>query len=254
MKNLPLAFEQLEPRFAPGGFADPHVTISFAPEGTQWSNNGTTAEVSAMWRGCILEAAAEYGRVSGLSFELVPDDGTARLPRAPDGRAYQAQGEESFGDIRIGAAGDGWNDGSTLDLGWYQFMPSNAAGGGDQWIDLDHPRTLAILADHEAMHRFSLFVVGNMLGLPAFHRAPAGSLMRTPFSGPHELTAGDITGIQAMYGEPEESAVVSEQLTAAALRDEDGRDERRDGRREERRDDHHDHRAAVRYAAFTIMG
>ena len=202
--NKKLHLEQLEPRLPCSGFADPHVTISFAPEGTQWSGNGATAEVSAMWQECILEAAAEYDRVSGLDFELVGDDGTARLPRAPDGRVYQAQGEESFGDLRIGAAGENWNDGSTLDLGWYQFMPSATAGGGDHWIDLDHPRVQAIMSDHEDMHRFSLFVVGNMLGLPAFHRAAAGSLMRTPFSGPHELTPGDIAGIQALYGPSEE--------------------------------------------------
>lgn len=204
MKNT-LQFEQLEPRLPCRGFADSHVTVSFAPDCTMWGANGMTAEVSTMWRECVLEALEEWDRVSGLTIELVDDDGSARQVRDDNGRVYAAQGEAGFGDLRIAAAGEGWNDGSTLDLAWYSFMPSGTAGGGDQWIDLDHPRVQAIMDDHEDMHRFSLHLTGRMLGLPAFHRAPAGSLMASGFST-HELTEADIAAVQALYGPPEEVA------------------------------------------------
>ena len=199
-----LHFEQLEPRLPCRGFADPHVTLSFAPEGTQWGANGMTAEVSTMWQACVLEALEQWDAVSGLEIEIVADDGSPRQVRAPDGRVYAAQGEAGFGDLRIGAAGEGWDDSSTLDAAWYAFMPSSTAGGGDHWIDLDHPRVQRIMENHEDMHRFSLHLTGRMLGLPAFHRAAPGSLMASGVSGAHELTAADIAAIQSLYGPPEE--------------------------------------------------
>jgi hypothetical protein len=215
-----LHLEQLEPRLptyalAPfGGFDDPHVTVSFAPAGTLWGKSGLTAEVSAMWRACVIEALEKWDAASeALEIEVVEDDGSPRgVVRNPDGTINPAQSDSRYGDIRIAEAGSTWDDGSTLDLAWYSWMPSDGwNGGGDSWVDLDHPKLAPAMADHHAMDHFSLFITGRMLGLKLSPNRDA--VMNTIFgtnSSPHELTADDIAGIQALYGPPVEEEVVEE--------------------------------------------
>ena len=105
-----LLLESLEARDVPATFgipwADPgHLTISFAPDGTQIAGHTSTLfrtldpqMPTASWQLAILHGFQEWAADAGINVSVVPDDGS---PFGVPGRT--SQHDPRFGDIRIGA-------------------------------------------------------------------------------------------------------------------------------------------------------
>lgn len=164
------------------------VTISFVPDGAEWSG-GRSSLVGTMdrrrpgWRAEILRAAEQYRLVTGFVVSVVPDSGAAL------GSPGKTQGDPRFGDIRIGgvAAEPGV-------LGWaYDPHPGNGTIAGDVTFNVD--------ADWAAYDLFSvaLHELGHSFGLT--HSIAPDSVMSPSYKGPLVgLGRSDVESLNRIHG------------------------------------------------------
>src|SRR5262249_26455076 len=104
-----LTLEILEDRTVPATFGIPwpnagHLTLSFAPDGTQVGNQPSqlfrllnAVAPTATWQTAILRAFQSWAAPTNINLSVVPDSGD------PLGTVGPLQGDSRFGDIRITA-------------------------------------------------------------------------------------------------------------------------------------------------------
>lgn len=196
------AVEALESRVVPyavSGNAWPSpqlVTISFEPDGTNLggvsSNLFATFNAkwaTTTWQNVILKAAQAWAQQTKLNFAVVADSG------APLGSGSYVQGDPTVGDIRIG----GYNFGSNSLAASYQPPPvNNYSIAGDIQFNTGQVFNIGTTYDlfTVALHEF-----GHALGL--YHSAYSTAVMYPAYTGAKSgLSADDISGIRAIYGNP----------------------------------------------------
>lgn len=212
-RRTQLLVELLEDRLAPATFAVPwpdpqHLTLSFAPDGTQVVGGSPSQLFSLLnaqfqtlaaqdpttaWQREILRAFQTWAVQANINIGVVTDDGQQDF-----GAAGPPQGDLHFGDIRVGSytlapdvvavsmpfdvtAGT-WSGDVRLNVPNYTF---GIGGTGDQY-------DLFTVMLHEA---------GHVFGLPHSTDPASGSVMLEDYSGPRSgLAAVDIAALQALYG------------------------------------------------------
>jgi hypothetical protein len=195
-----LRLEGLEQRLTPANFGNPwadarHLTISFAPDGTDIAGTGSTLHQEltpttseALWKQEILRAFQTWAYHANVNLAVVADDGSAFGSPGP------VQGNGRHGDIRIGARPldaseiavgtpfdlfDSWS-GEVVFNSAFTFSSAGAGAGFD----------LFTVALQEAGHVLGL---GNSPNL--------ASAMYTQYQGTRTgLSVGDVASIQALYG------------------------------------------------------
>jgi hypothetical protein len=200
-----LALEILESRVVPyaltgNAWPSPQlITISFMPDGTTISTNGTQLVGSnlfskfnakfgsaATWENVILKAAQSWAAQTNINFAVVPDDGVAS-----GSGAYQ-QGDPNHGDIRIGGYVYGT---STLATAYMPPPANNYDVAGDvkfntgQYFNIGSTYDLFSVAAHE---------IGHSLGLD--HSTITTAVMYSAYYGVKPgLSSDDIAGVRAVY-------------------------------------------------------
>ncbi len=197
-----LALEQLESRLAPtaSGNAWPSpqlITISFVPDGTSVSTNGTTFVSSnlfsifnakygsaAAWENVVLKAAQSWAQQTNINFSVVSDNGVS-LGSGPD-----QQGDPNMGDIRIG--GFNFNN-SNLGVAYMPAPANNSSLAGDLMFNTGQPfgttYDLWTVAAHE---------MGHAIGLS--HSGSPPAVMYAGYNGKKTaLASDDITVVRSIY-------------------------------------------------------
>ncbi len=197
MKTSPLGVERLEDRSVPATFgvpwADRHLTLSFAPDGTPVSNAGSNlfnslnqVRSEQEWQREILRAYQAWVTHTNLTLAVAADSGQAF------GTPGRWQGDERFGDVRIAGADLG---SPVLALGTAADPGLAGTRAGDVVLNTAYrfdgsPYDLFSVMLHEAGHSLGM---GNS--------STPGSVMYTQYSGVRTgLTAADIAAVQALYG------------------------------------------------------
>jgi hypothetical protein len=202
-----LSVEQLEDRLTPTfgtpWFNGSHLTLSFAPDGTnvsgQASNlfalmNATTPQ--AQWEQAILRAYQTWTVSTNLNVGLVYDNG------APLGIAGPTQGDVQFGDVRVAGA---------------YFSPLGTAGSTE--ADTNGPDRNSLTAAGDSVYNaFYKFGIGDIPGTQsdlysvALHEAGHSFGLADQNTDPtsvmynqyHGLLTGlsplDVSAIQELYG------------------------------------------------------
>lgn len=190
-------FESLEDRlllFVLSGYqwADPNVSYSFMPDGTdlvsgqqsQLFANLDARFATTVWQAEFRRALDSWAEVSGLTFHEVSDDGS------PQGTSGLAQGDPRFGDIRFAME----DMGSLLGHALY---PAGTTASGDVSLGSTWGWNIGNFPD---LYSVVLHETGHALGLE--HSDVTESVM-VPTAGVYTgLYQDDIDGIQAMYGLP----------------------------------------------------
>jgi len=190
-----LRVDRLEDRNTPAQFgtawADPtHLTLSFAPDGTQ-AVGGATSELftaldaqmpRAVWQGEILRAVQTWSEAAGVNVGVTADGGQ------PFGSTGPAQGDPRFGDVRIG--------GLPMAFELAQATPPDATLAGTLAGDITINTHAAFTP--ESLYRVALHEVGHTLGLPP--SVDPDSVMFNTFNATTTLSASDVAGIRALYG------------------------------------------------------
>ena len=181
-----LAVEFLEARCLPTTTGLPwpdgrHLTLSFAPAGTPIA--GHRSDPTDPWRLEILRAFQTWAVQANLNIGVVPDGGQ------PFGAAGRTQGDERFGDIRIGAQRM-----SSEVLAVTVADPFLAGTlAGDVFFNSARPLSpgdLFAVALHEAGHAFGL---GDS--------SDPNSVMFTHLDNPRATLSGsDIAAVRDLYG------------------------------------------------------
>ena len=172
-----------------------HITASIAPDGVWWDHgindlNATfTARFgNASWQRQFARALATWESVANLNISEVPD-GPFDL-----NTFGLAQGDPRFGDIRLG----GYpfpNDTTTL-AQTYEPPPNGSTSAGD--IETNTSIAFGIGRDFD-LYSVLLHETGHSLGLE--HAQNPADVMYAVYQGIRPgLGAGDIAGIQAIYG------------------------------------------------------
>ena len=104
-----LRVERLEDRTTPATWGNPwpdpqHLTLSFAPDGTQVGGNSSNLfqtmsalGPTATWQTAILRAFETWAVQANMNIGVISDQGL------PFGTTGAIQGDPRFGDIRLGA-------------------------------------------------------------------------------------------------------------------------------------------------------
>jgi hypothetical protein len=225
MPKSPLlgSFECLETRDLPSVWGVPwpdaeHLTLSFAPDGTQTAVGPSTLfstlnaiAPTATWETEILRAFQTWAVNANINIGVVSDGGEAF------GTPGAVQGDSRFGDIRIGAAPT--NSTEVANAGPFTWVGSTL--GGD--VLLNNADTFAIGNVSSAYDLFSVLLheAGHSLGLG--HSDEPGSAMNEDYAFHSGLSAGDIANIQNLYGVPTQdtssaTSSLSGTLSGAGLR------------------------------------
>jgi hypothetical protein len=186
--------EKLEDRFTPAQFGIPwpdatHLTLSFAPDGTSLPKDSSDlfqaldAQMPReVWQLEILRAFQTWANQANINVGVVRDRGMAFGTSGP------TQGDDRFGDIRIGGLA---MSGDELAV---SIPPDNGINGtfaGDIFINTSidfTPSQLYAAMLHEA---------GHALGLPTSDD-PLSPMYETIRTNP-TLTQGDIAAIRKLY-------------------------------------------------------
>ncbi len=173
-----------------------HITYSIAPDGVMWENgvNNLNTVFNASlgptaWKREIARALATWEAVANINITQVPDG-----PYAFNTPGL-TQGDPRFGDIRFGGYAFPNNDQTTLAQSYFP-PPENGTGSGDDEINTAMPWAIG---SNDDLFSVMLHETGLTLGLGEVPNPNA--VMNRVYSGVRSgLTAGDIAGIQAIYG------------------------------------------------------
>jgi len=197
IRDSKLQLEQLDCRLVPAAITTPwgdptHLTISFAPDGTQIAKQTSNLFGSlnshwtqAIWQKEILKGFQTWAAVSNINVALVPDNGQ------PFGLAGNSQKDPRFGDIRIGSQP---MDSDVLAV----TVPGDTALSGTWTGDVlfnsqnDYGKKeygLFGIAVHEAGHAFGLSGSND-----------PKSVMFQKYQSNGALASSDIAQIQSLYG------------------------------------------------------
>ncbi len=200
-----LNVEGLEPRlllFATSGGAWPHpelVTVSFMPDGTDVgglpsSLVGTMNGLfpTATWQKEMLRSLQSFAANANLNFSVASDDGSAFGSAGSNPADHNVQGDNDFGDIRLGAALIG------TPLGIAMFPPNNNVDTAAGDFLLNSATTWNIGSTYD-LYTVSAHESGHSLGL--CHSDLSTAVLYSTYNGvKSNLTADDISGIQSIYG------------------------------------------------------
>ncbi|MFV2068094.1 MAG: matrixin family metalloprotease, partial [Pirellulales bacterium] len=170
----------------------PHLTLSFAPDGTEIA--GESSELFATfdavaseeaWQETILRAFQTWAVHTNADIGVVDDGGQ------PFGTAGPTRRDDRFGDIRIGAI--------PMDpTGVAISIPSDGVVGGT-WVGDVLINSDAGLQNLDDLFSVVLHEAGHVFGLD--HSVdPLSPMYVDGISGAIELTAGDITALQSLFG------------------------------------------------------
>lgn len=171
------------------------ITYSLPPDGVFWYSGTNqihsklSSQLGSDWKRVVAEVFDKWTRVADIDIAQVSDKGG-------DGD-YQAksQGASQFGDIRIGGYSYGQSPVYVLAMA-SSPPPDGWTRAGDVQINLDNDWTEGSAYDFRTV---LLHELGHSLGLD--HPSDSGSIMYERYSGVRQnLEAGDIAGIQAIYG------------------------------------------------------
>lgn len=189
--------ETLEPRRLLSGETAPwaagaHLTLSFAPDGTEIAGQSSALEQhlaglgpASQWRETILQAFQAWAETANIDFGLVADGGQAF------GVAGRSQRDPRFGDVRIGAialASD------VLAIGVPQNEAVTGAWGGDVLFNTSAP--LQTLGD---LFSIALHEAGHVLGLE-HSDDPSSPMFFHGVSASLAPTANDVALLELLYG------------------------------------------------------
>lgn len=190
-------FEPLEPRALLSGDSAPwgagaHLTISFAPDGTEVAGQQSSLEQhlaalgpASQWQQTVLQAFQAWADTANVDFGLVADGGQ---PFGVDGLA---QRDPRFGDVRIGAIGLASD---VLAIAVPQNEAVAGTWGGEVLFNANAP--LSALSD---LFSITLHEAGHVLGLE--HSSDPNSPMYFHgVSAATAPTAEDLAHVQALYG------------------------------------------------------
>jgi hypothetical protein len=192
-----LSVEPLEDRSVPATFGipwqDTHLTLSFAPDGT--NVGGAASDLFASlnqvrsqdeWQREVLRAYQTWVKAANLNVAVVADTGAAI------GAVGRWQGDGRFGDVRIAGANLG---GPVLAVGTPADPGLAGTRAGDVILNTaarfdGSPYDLYSVMLHEAGHSLGLGNSGN-----------PNSVMYTQFNGVRTgLHQSDVTAVRALYG------------------------------------------------------
>lgn len=189
-----LGFEALEDRTTPTQFNSPwpdptHLTLSFAPDGTQ-ALNAPSSLFSTLdaqmprgqWQQVLLRAVETWAEVAGVNVGVTADGGQAFGTTGPP------QGDPRFGDIRVGALPMAGELAEAIPPG--TAITSTLAG--DIYFNSRAtftPDTLYGVALHE---------VGHAFGVPS--SSDPRSVMYDTFNQNLTLAPSDVVAIRTLYG------------------------------------------------------
>lgn len=193
-RKFRLATECLEDRATPAQFGVPwidpaHLTVSFAPDGTSALNDPSTLFASldsqmprAEWQSVLLHAFETWSEVANVNFGLIDDAG------AGFGSSGLPQGDQRFGDIRIGSLpmSDVLAEAVPPDPTIVDSLAGDIFLNSHSGFD---PVSLYSVALHE---------IGHALGLES-SQDPA-SVMHEPYDIHTSLSVSDIAEIRKLYG------------------------------------------------------
>jgi hypothetical protein len=172
-----------------------HITYSIVPDGVQWDHGTTNLNAvfnakfgNGPWQRAIAEALATWESVANINIAQVADSG---LPFNTPGLV---QGDPRFGDIRF--AGYAFpNDTATLARTYFP-PPDTGTGSGDD--EINTPMGFNLGSDYD-LYSVMLHETGLALGLAEVTNPT--EVMYGIYTGIRSgLAAGDIAGIQALYG------------------------------------------------------
>ncbi len=173
------------------------ITFSFAPDGVAWDGgtNSLNAVLDArlgvgVWEKQIARALQTWASVANLNVVEVPDSSwNFDVPGV-------SQGDSRFGDIRIG--GYGFGNATTLARTYFP-PPGGYTAAGDSDINLSVPYSIGGGNSTFDLYSVMLHEMGHSLGME--HAAEPAEVMNETYQGVRGgLAAGDIAGIQAIYG------------------------------------------------------
>ena len=177
-------------------WADPsHVTFSFAPDGVLWDHGVNVLNATfdqkfgpGVWERQIAKALATWESVANVNIGEVSDGAYA------ENTLGQSQGDPRFGDIRFGGYAFA-NDTTTLAQTYFP-PPNGSTAAGD--VEINTAMNFQIGSDYD-LYSVMLHETGHALGLD--HAPNPAEVMYATYHGVAAgLSAGDVAGIQAIYG------------------------------------------------------
>ncbi len=187
--------EGLEDRCLPALFGTPwpdasHLTLSFAPDGTQVAGQPSNlfarldAQMPrAVWQGEVLRAFQSWAVNANINFSVVPDGGQ------PFGAPGQTQGDPRFGDIRIAARP---LSPSALAVSVPLDPYLSGTWAGDILINS------SVSFNSSKLFPVMLHEVGHILGLS--ESKDPHSIMYPRLGTQRALSGGDVAALQRLYG------------------------------------------------------
>ena len=178
------------------------ITYSIAPDGVYWSHGtntlnatfNSTIGTNGAWQRAIARALATWQSVADINIVQVADG-----PYDEDVRGQQ-QGDPRFGDIRFGAysfqSRTGGLDQTTLAQTAFP-PPQGSTMAGD--VQINTNLSFKVNGSSYDLYSVILHETGHSLGLN--HPPNQSEVMYASYGGVRSgLDAGDVAGIQAIYG------------------------------------------------------
>jgi hypothetical protein len=201
-----LIVERLEDRCVPATWGNPwpdapHLTLSFAPDGTQVGDRTSVLfqslnpySSSSAWQLAILRAFQTWAVNANVNVSAVPDGGQ------PFGTQGAIQGDPRFGDVRLAAFAMDANGATGNDV-LAIASPFEVAGGtwsGDVKLNTAYTFGTGGAGQYD-LYTILLHEAGHVFGLE--HSADPASIMYEDYLGARTgLSAGDVAALQSLYG------------------------------------------------------
>ena len=198
-----LGLERLEIRDVPAVFGIPwvdaqHITLSFAPDGSNVSSAGSNlfAHMQAdglstsAWEGQVLKAVQSWTSQANINVGVVSDSGAAL------GTAGLSQGDARFGDIRVSMRA---LDSSVLAITTPPGGTTDTSAG-DVILNSNYHFSIGAKAGSYDLYSVMVHEFGHSFGL-GDGNSDTSSVMYGDYNGVRAgISAGDVATIDAMYG------------------------------------------------------